>query len=124
MRKKLLAAPLFAALILILGLVVFAHAELNLDFKLVNKTGYDIKEVYIGPTSSDEWGENILAEGLKDGESASITFSPKATAKKWDIKVVYADKDTAEWKGYKLEEITKISLYWNAEKQVSTAKTE
>jgi hypothetical protein len=110
-------------LALLLGLVISARAELNLDFTLVNKTGYDIKEIYVGPTSVDEWGDNILKEVLKDGQALELKFHEKASAEKWDIKVIYADGETAWWKGYKLTDITKISLFWSADKK-STATVE
>jgi hypothetical protein len=110
-------------LALLLALVTSAQAELNLDFTLVNKTGYDIKEIYVGPTSVDEWGDNILKEVLKDGQALELKFNEKASAEKWDIKVIYADGETAWWKGYKLTDITKISLFWSADKK-STATVE
>lgn len=122
MKKTLRGSIILLALLL--GLVVSAQAELDLDFTLVNKTGYDIKEVYIGPTSNDnDWGPNVLKAVLKDGQGLELKFSPKATAEKWDIKVVYTDGETAEWEGYKLTEITKINLFWSADKK-STATTE
>ena len=125
MKKLFSGLTLLTALVLLLGLLAPARAaELNLDFELVNKTGYPITEIYIGPTSSDDWGDNILEKTLKDEMSLEVSFHPKATAKKWDIKVVYEDKDTAEWKGYKLEEINKITLFWNDKTQKTTAKTE
>ena len=108
---------------LLLGLVIPAKAALDLDFTLVNKTGYDIKEVYVGPTTVEEWGDNILKDVLKDGQSLELKFHPKATAEKWDIKVVYTDGETAWWKGYKLTEITKINLFWSKDKG-STATSE
>ena len=110
-------------LTLLLGLVIPARAESDLDFTLVNKTGYDIKEVYVGPTTSEEWGPNLLKETLKDGMALELKFHEKATAPKWDIKVVYTDGETAWWKGYKLTEITKINLFWGKDKG-STATTE
>jgi hypothetical protein len=124
MKKTFLGAALLPLILLMLGFITHAQAESDLDFTIANKTGYDIKELYIGPTTSDEWGDNILKKTLKDGDSLEITFSPKAKAKKWDIKVVYEDKDKAQWIGYKLEEINKITLFWDAEKGKSTAKTE
>jgi hypothetical protein len=124
MKKTFLRAAMLSVLILLVALVAAAQAGPNLDFTLVNKTGYPIKEVYIGPTSSDDWGDNILKESLKDGESLDVTFSPKAKAAKWDLKVVYEDGDKAQWLGYKLEDISKISLFWDADNQKSTAKTE
>jgi len=46
----------------------------KLDFSLVNKTGYGIKEVYIGPHSSDEWGENLINDAFENGETLNISF--------------------------------------------------
>ena len=123
MKKTLLGSILLLTLALVLGLVAPAKAELNLDFKLVNKTGYDLKEVYISPTGEDEWGDNVIKETMEDGATLELTFSPKASAAKWDIKCVYTDGETAEWKGYKLTEINKITLFWNKDKG-STAKAE
>ncbi|MEY2563268.1 MAG: hypothetical protein QOH88_1461 [Verrucomicrobiota bacterium] len=121
MNKPLRSSILLLALLL--GLVMPASAQLDLDFTLVNKTGYDIKEVYVGPTSSEDWGDNILKATLKDGESLELKFHEKATAEKWDIKVVYTDGETAWWKGYELTKINKINLFWGKDKG-STATTE
>ena len=121
--KSILRFTFFLAILLMLGLVARAADELNLDFKLVNKTGYDLKEVYISPTATDDWGDNIIKATLKDGETLALVASPKASAKKWDIKCVYTDGEEAEWHGYKLEEISTITLFWSKEKG-STAKAE
>ena len=121
MNKSLRASILLLALLL--GLVMSAKAQLDLDFTLVNKTGYDIKEVYVGPTTVEEWGDNILKDVLKDGQGLELKFHEKATAEKWDIKVIYTDGETAWWKGYKLTEINKINLFWSKDKG-STATTE
>lgn len=125
MKKQAVSIAFIAILMLLVGMVRTARAESDLDFALVNKTGYDLKEVYIGPTSSDDWGDNILKRTLKDGQTLSVSFSPRAAAAKWDIKVVYEVDDTsAEWRGYKLKEITKISLFYNHDTDKTSAKTE
>lgn len=125
MKKQTVRIAFIAILMLLVGMVRTARAESELDFALANKTGYDIKELYIGPTSSDDWGDNILKRTLKDGQTLNVTFSPRAAAAKWDIKVVYEVDDTsAEWRGYKLKEITKISIYYNHDTDKTTAKTE
>ena len=116
MKKTLLGSILLLTLALVLGLVMPAKAELNLDFSLVNATGYDIKEIYVSPTGVDEWGDNVLKGTLKDGATLELSFSPKATASKWDIKAVYTDGETAEWKGAKLTDIEKITLHWDKDK--------
>lgn len=99
--------------------------ELNLDFTLVNSTGYSIKEVYVAPTSSDEWGENIMKSVLKDGQQLKVSFHSKATATKWDLRIVWEDDGKAVvWHDYKLTDIEKITLKYNEETEKTTAKVE
>ncbi len=99
--------------------------ELNLDFSLVNSTGWGIKELYIAPSASDDWGTNILKDVLKDGGTLKITFSPKATAAKWDISIVWeVGGKSVVWKGYKLTDISKITLKYDEATKETTATTE
>jgi hypothetical protein len=104
-----------------------AHAESALDFKLVNRTGYGIKAIHIGPSSQKEWGENILSESLGDGESVDIEFQPKAAnIAKWDLLVSWDDPDDPDvyWVGYKLSEITTITLKYDAATNKTSAAVE
>ncbi len=96
------------------------------DFTLVNKTGYVISEVYVGPTKSEEWGSDILGrETLADGEEVLIKFHPTANTDSYDIKVVYeVDDSSAIWYGYDLTTINKITIFYDHEKDKTTAKTE
>ncbi len=127
MTKTLLRASLLSVLFLFLGLAGRA-GELDLDFKLVNKTGYAIKKIYLSPTKADEWGENVVKGGLKDGQSADISFHPAASAAKWDLKVEWAapyESDPAvEWHGFKLTDISKITLRYNKQTDETSAVTE
>lgn len=122
MLKRLISMALLAVA---LGATA-AQAESDLDFTLVNKTGYGIKEVYIGPTTSKDWGENLLEEPLENNESIEITFHPKAAKiQKWDLMVVWVDDDEdVYWRGYKLSEINRITLKYNRETGQTTAVTE
>ena len=117
---------LLLALGLVLGFAAKSHAEeLNLDFTLVNSTGYSIKEVYVAPSASTDWGDDILSKPLKDGQSLKITFHPKATATKWDISIVWEDcGKSVVWHGYKLTDIEKITLLYDEKAGTTTAKTE
>lgn len=118
------------ALLLLLGAPAIhaADEELNLDFTLVNKTGYDIREIYIAPTSQDEWTaeDKVKIPGvLKDGEALDLKFHPKATAEKWDLKIVWNDGgDAVEWRDFKLTEISKITLFYDDKTEKTTAETE
>jgi len=125
---KILTRITFIALLtLALSLVTSARAdeELNLDFDLVNKTGWGIKEVYVSPSASDDWEENILKAPLKDGETLEVTFHPKLSAKKWDLKIVWVDGgDAVFWRGCDLSEISKLSLFYDEDKDETSAKAE
>jgi hypothetical protein len=84
------------------------------DFKMVNKTGYQIDEVYASPASSDSWGADIMGkDALADGAAVNITFPHGGSACKFDLKVKYKDGDTAEWTNVDLCQYDTISLYWD-----------
>jgi hypothetical protein len=120
MKKTILASTLLLAFF-----VRFAFAGDNLDFTLVNKTGYDIKSIYVDESASDKWSDDILkGQGpLKNGETFKVEFSPEETSAKWDLKVIYTDGEVATWTGAKLGEISKINLFWSKDKG-SSATTE
>ena len=100
----------------------------NLDFKLVNSTGYAIKELYIGPSSNKNWTDDmeVLHGGtFANGGSLKITFNPKATAEKWDIMVAWDDgSPNDEWYGLKLTEIDKVTLTYDRSKNETYASYE
>jgi hypothetical protein len=122
MKKRLMAS---VAVVFFLA-VAKLGAESALDFTLVNKTGYGISEVFIGPTSSEDWGDNILEEELQDGGRLSVTFHHKAAkVAKWDLMITFSDDDSkVYWRGYKLSEISKITLHYNRSTDKTTAVTE
>ena len=103
---------------LLVGATVFvglsgAASASDADFKLVNRTGYQIDNVYVGAHSSDSWGKDIMGKGsLGDDETVNITFPHGGSACMFDIKVKYNDGDEAEWSNINLCEYEKISLYW------------
>lgn len=102
----------------------------TLDFELVNKTGYSLSGLYLSPTKTDEWGDNILEETVDDGDAVDISFSPDADAVKWDLRADWLMEDDAEeqeyvyWTGLSLDEITKLTLYYNKSTNKTSAKAE
>jgi|ERR1700677_1735962 len=123
---RTLAVPFLALIVGLIAQVVPAHADNDkLDFTLANKTGYGIKEIYIAPSASTDWGDNIIDKTLENGDSLAITFDPKAQAQHWDIRIAWIDGgDDVVWKNCKLSEITKITLHYNRDTDVTTADTE
>ena len=93
------------------------------DFKLKNKTGYQIDEVYVSKHSSSSWGKDVMgSDALGDGEAVNISFPHGNGACHFDIKVKYHDDDsTAEWSDVNLCDYTAITLFWDAKKQVTRA---
>ncbi|WP_241748935.1 hypothetical protein [Teichococcus aerophilus] len=118
-RRMMLLLPLCAAA------VTPAMAQGQQDFTLVNRTGYEIRELYVGPSRSSNWGRDILGEGvLPANQRRDIRFSSGTRDCAYDIKVVYSDDDTAEWGNLDLCKISRVSLFWDATRQVSRAEVE
>ena len=114
----------FLALLTIIAFPAAAHA-LDLDFELVNGTGWAIKEVYISPATANDWQENILSEPMADGESGKVTFNPEAEAENWDMKIVWVDEgEDVIWKNLDLSKISKLTLRYNADNDETTAEVE
>lgn len=124
MFKSLLVAVAGIAMLATTGTV--ARAESQLDFTLVNATGYGIKAIYIAPSASKNWEENVIDEVLETGESIAIEFSPKTKATKFDLMVSWEDEDDPDvyWTGYDLSEISKITLKYDRKTNKTTAATE
>jgi hypothetical protein len=95
------------------------------DFKLVNKTGYQIDEVYVGPSNSDNWGKDIMGTGsLEANRSVDISFTAPPSVCKWDMRVKYSDGDASEWTGLNLCSISTVTLYWDKNAGTTRAVTE
>lgn len=108
---------------------VFATAAraLNLDFELVNGTGWAIKEIYISPAAVDNWQQNLLAElpPMADGQSLPINFSPDSNTEMWDMKIVWVDEgEDVVWKNLDLSKISKLTLHYNPDNNETTADIE
>ena len=123
---KYLLAGCFAFLAFFTGQNTPAYADGdNLDFSLVNKTGYGIKEVYVAPHSSDTWSQNLSSKPLENGETLNISFDEGVKAAKWDIKIVWVDEGApVVWMNCKLAEISKFILHYNRDTDETSADTE
>ena len=112
------------ATVVLLSLAVPAVAEdAKQDFKLVNKTGYELKEIFVSPAKKDSWEEDILGDNtLEDGKVLNVHFNPKTHTCKWDLKVVYTDDDShAIWSDINLCEVDKITIRYDRKKDETRA---
>ena len=99
-----------------------ARAE-QTEFTLVNKTGFDIAEVYVAPAGAEQWEDDVLGDSsLDDGEEATIRFDRKETAEKWDLRIVDEDGKTIVWKSLNLLKIKKLTLFYRGRKATSEAE--
>ncbi|HXC28258.1 MAG TPA: argininosuccinate lyase [Stellaceae bacterium] len=118
---KAFFAAAFAA-VLALTAPSFAQ-DAKQDFNMVNKTGYELKALYVSPSKSDDWGDDILGQDvLADGQVVNVHFSPKVHTCKWDLKVTYSDDNSsAVWSDIDLCNVEKITIHYDRKNDVTKA---
>jgi hypothetical protein len=83
MRKRCLALAIAVGL-----LPLIASAA---DVKFINKSSFDIYEIYFSPANEEEWGEDYLGEDiLTHGDSLTFTDVMQG---RWDVRLI--DEDDA-----------------------------
>jgi hypothetical protein len=108
MKKIVLALAASAALLPV------AASAAEQDFTLINRTGYQIDEVYVAKPSSSSWGRDIMGDGvLENGAKKMIHFVPTTTACDWQIAVKFSDGSNVEWDAFDLCTIHTITLKYN-----------
>jgi hypothetical protein len=114
----------FAAVAAVVAFAVPAVAdEAKQDFKLVNKTGYELKALYVAPSKSEDWEDDVLGQDtLADGQAVNIHFSPKTKTCNFDLKVTYSDDDSsAVWQKIDLCTVEKITNKYNRKSDETSA---
>ncbi len=102
-----------------------AMAQGQQDFTLVNRTGYTINEVYVGASSSSSWGRDLLGQGvLQHQRTLNVRFGRNTRECNWDIRVVYDDGDTSEFRGVDLCSVSRVTLFWNRQANQTRFVTE
>lgn len=121
MRFRTLAS--LAATASIMAFVPAMASAAPQDFTLDNATGYDIANLFVGPTSSDDWGDDVLGEDvLKNGEAVKIHFPDgRGETCQWDLKITYTDKTTHEWRNVDLCSIASITVHYDEAKDETSA---
>jgi hypothetical protein len=124
MRTFALAAVAALGIVSSIGSAVAAEARQ--DFELVNKTGYSIDAVYVSPSKSSDWEEDVLGKDtLDDGDSWEIKFHRAVKTCKWDMKVVYSDDSSeAVWGGIDLCSVSKITIHYDRKSDKTSAELE
>ena len=119
-NKSLIALAIAGASLLAAG---SALAE-NLDFTMINKTGYPINEVYVSSAATNDWEEDVLGrDQLANGERVDIEFDRGSRGCNWDLKVTYEDGESAVWERLNLCEISAVTLRYDRSKGTTWAET-
>lgn len=85
--RLLLTGLSACALVLVFAQSAFADPR---DFLLKNQSAVDIAFVYVSPSATNDWGDDILGSDLlPSGQSTDVTFSKFDGATcQYDVKVV------------------------------------
>ena len=109
------------------GAMMFGYEGSDLDFDLVNRTGYQIKAVLVSPSRASQWSyDNDVIKGRRfnDGEKLHIHFNHHAHAEHWDLKVVYDNNSSKEWDDLNLDRIHKVTLWYDHRTDKTRAEIE
>ena len=106
-----------------LGVSAAAWGQAKQDFTLVNKTGYVLSELYVSPTATEDWQNDVLGQDiLDDGQTVNITFQRATKTCNWDLKVVYEEDDSsAVWHKIDLCSVSKITIKYNRSTDTTSA---
>ena len=78
---------------------------------IVNSTGATIHTVFLSPSDSQDWQENILGMNYFDnGDSLKVAINGNASDVAWDLRIEDRDRHYAEWKGMHINNISTITL--------------
>lgn len=81
------------------------------DFTLVNQTGRDIINLYITPSQSYYWNDDILGvDVLPNGDSTHINFHRSEPDRYWSMMVTFSDGNDFVYEGIDLFSISQITL--------------
>ena len=119
--KKIIITLVAAAM-----LSPFAVRAGEQDFTLVNKTGYQIDEVYVATPNSKSWGKDIMGDGvLANGAKKVVKFKSATTACNWQLAVKFEDGSDVEWEQpLDLCTVETVTLKYNKGTGVTTAVAE
>ena len=102
-----------AAVLAALGLALsttLAQAQ-DLQFMLHNESGQTLTELYVAPSHSDDWGEDILGvDTLASGESGTVTIADGEKVCSYDLRFVAKSGDTLEEEGIDLCKLESYTL--------------
>jgi len=111
-RKATRWPILLVGALTLLGATATSASADQRDFTLHNNSSVDIYYVYVSPSSSSFWGDDVLGEDvLPSGDTVDITFDDPRTACVWDVKAV--SRGGSEGYVYKVDLCSVSDVYFH-----------
>jgi hypothetical protein len=101
---------LFLSALLLFTLATTAVAD-KYTFTLINKTGFEIIDLFFSPAAQKNWGDEVLTvDTLPDKEKMKINVNRKEKSENWDILVNDEQGASYQWPNLNLSEISTLIL--------------
>ncbi len=90
-------------LICILSLISILYSSENAlaspqEFIIINNTGHNICALYIAPSNTNDWQDNLLEQTILGiADQATLPFHRNEPASFWDVRVVYENGSSYNW---------------------------
>ena len=111
-----LALPAFAEVCAATPPAEEQKEENGIPLEFRNKSGAEIKEIFISETARNAWSENLLKDTpLKNGEDTSLYIRRENILGLTDIKIIYSSGTERIWKKLPILEIFEITHKNNGE---------
>jgi hypothetical protein len=109
LKRLLMAVSIMSLLVVAQG--CSSHSQRVDTVAITNFTGTSFRAVYVSPSISNRWQDNVLAiYKLEDGDTLNLQFDPKGQNVEWDMKVEGVDGRYAEWKKLRFDGVSEITL--------------
>ena len=80
------------------------------DFVLKNQTGRDIVDIYITPSQSTSWDEDILGvDILYNGDETTVVFDRSEKNRYWAMMATFSDGSNYVWEDIDLFTVSEIT---------------
>lgn len=111
--KKMVLMFTFLLMMVLSCNIAFAGQQ---DFVLTNRTGAIITEVYVSPTSYDDWQKDVLGNNILHNKyKTKIVFKNGARSTLWDLKVVTENGDELVYTKFNLKKVSQITIRGNGD---------
>jgi len=88
-------------------------AQNEVNFTLVNKTGFDLIDIYISPAGQNQWGEDLFLGTFNNFEAKDFTFTTAEKICQYDLKVVKLDSTDLIFKNVNLCKMLIVTLLYD-----------